>query len=129
VTGRDGKTYPATRPTSVFANVVTPAEIAREERIQARELARAETRELAAVTEAPTGRYRTIVIDPPWEGSDTGDHDPIGRGDPRYATMTIEELAALNVAKLAEPDDCHLYLWVTNWTLESMREPDPPLSR
>lgn len=56
------------------------------------------------------GRYRTIVIDPPW------DHEGLslaGRGAPEYAVMSHEELLALPVAEWAE-DNCHLYLWTTN---------------
>jgi N6-adenosine-specific RNA methylase IME4 len=34
-----------------------------------------------------------------------------------YAAMSIEDIAALPVAALAE-DDAHLYLWTTNATLE-----------
>lgn len=75
---------------------------------------RAETGELAEATEAPEGTYRTLVVDPPWEGADSGDDDPIGRGDPLYSTMTVAELACLPVGDLAEPEDCHLYLWTTN---------------
>lgn len=56
------------------------------------------------------GKYRTLVIDPPW------DYEWLslaGRAAPGYATMTHEELLALPVADWAE-DDCHLYLWTTN---------------
>jgi len=60
---------------------------------------------------APTkGRYKTIVIDPPW------DYEALsiaGRAAPGYATMTHKELLALDVGSWAE-DDCHLYLWTTN---------------
>lgn len=56
------------------------------------------------------GRFRTLVIDPPW------DYEWLslaGRASPGYATMTHEELLALPVASWAE-DNCHLYLWTTN---------------
>jgi N6-adenosine-specific RNA methylase IME4 len=55
------------------------------------------------------GKYRSLVIDPPWRYDD----DLMGRGPPEYATMTHEELLALDVGQWAE-DNCHLYLWVTN---------------
>lgn len=66
--------------------------------------------------------YRTIVIDPPW---------PLAKGGPlrgregfldvqnaaslpmKYPTMTVEQIAELPVARLAE-DDAHLYLWTTS---------------
>jgi N6-adenosine-specific RNA methylase IME4 len=56
------------------------------------------------------GRYRTLIIDPPWdyEWLSVG-----GASKPGYATMTHEELLKLDPAKLPE-DECHLYLWTTN---------------
>jgi N6-adenosine-specific RNA methylase IME4 len=56
------------------------------------------------------GRFRTLVIDPPW------DYEWLsiaGRASPGYATMTHAQLLALDVAQWAE-DNCHLYLWTTN---------------
>ena len=56
------------------------------------------------------GKYRTIVIDPPW------DHEGMSiaaRGRPEYAVMSLAELEALPVATWAD-DECHLYLWTTN---------------
>src|SRR5262249_47315338 len=53
---------------------------------------------------------RTLVIDPPWE------YDWLsiaGRAVPGYATMSHEELLALDVGQWAE-GDCHLYLCTTN---------------
>ena len=37
----------------------------------------------------------------------------LGRGNPDYNTMTLEELLALPVKSWAE-ENCHLYLWTTN---------------
>ena len=56
------------------------------------------------------GKYRTIVIDCPWQYP--GKH----RGRPDYATMSHEELMALPVCEWADAE-CHLYLWSTNGTL------------
>jgi len=66
----------------------------------------------------PEGRYRTLVIDPPW---------PIAKIDreerPRqasvldYPTMSVEEIAGLPVRDLVDPDGAHVYLWVTHKTL------------
>jgi N6-adenosine-specific RNA methylase IME4 len=56
------------------------------------------------------GRYRTLVVDPPW------DYEWLslaGRAKPGYATMTHDQLLALDVGAWAE-DNCHLYLWTTN---------------
>ncbi len=68
--------------------------------------------------------YRTIVVDPPWDHSDgTGwnpgklDHRGQSYGEPHatkppYEPMPIDEIAALPIGALAEPD-AHLYLWTT----------------
>jgi N6-adenosine-specific RNA methylase IME4 len=56
------------------------------------------------------GKFRTIVIDPPW------DYEWLslaGRAAPGYATMSHEQLLGLDVAQWAE-DNCHIYLWTTN---------------
>lgn len=61
-------------------------------------------------------KFATIVIDPPWDWSDEGDVDQLGRAKPQYATMTIEQLLALPVGDRAD-EDCHIYLWITNRSL------------
>jgi len=56
------------------------------------------------------GKFKTIIIDPPW------DYEWLslaGRAAPGYATMTHEELMALDVDQWAD-DNCHIYIWVTN---------------
>ncbi len=74
-------------------------------------------------------RYRTIVADPPWaynEGwpaASTSPHSAFNRkgvpADTRvreplpYGSMTVAEIAALDVTALAT-DDAHLFLWTTN---------------
>ena len=79
--------------------------------------AKLERAELRAADEARVrtlrpvaGKFKTIVIDPPW------DYEWLslaGRASPGYATMTHDELLALPVKRWAE-DNCHLYLWTTN---------------
>lgn len=68
-------------------------------------------------------RYRTIVADPPWPFQWGG-----GKGGRRrretelgYRTMTVDEIAALDVASFADPDGCNLFLWATD---EMYREGD-----
>jgi N6-adenosine-specific RNA methylase IME4 len=54
------------------------------------------------------GKFRTIVIDPPWQ------YDiPEERIRPVYATMSQKELLGLPVSSWAD-DPAHLYLWATN---------------
>ena len=72
-----------------------------------------ELREKAPPPPLPPGKYRTIVIDPPWE------MDKIAR-DVRpkqvtldYPTMSEDELKAFPIPDLAA-DDCRLYLWTTH---------------
>ena len=60
-----------------------------------------------------TKKYKTILADPPWNIEQQG-----SRGAARhYNLMTLDEIKKLPVADLAE-DDAHLWLWVTNATLE-----------
>jgi N6-adenosine-specific RNA methylase IME4 len=58
------------------------------------------------------GKFRTLVVDPPWEYEIYF----VGRGAPQYALMTREQALALPVASWAE-DNSHLYLWITNANL------------
>ena len=77
-----------------------------------------------------SGKYRTIVADPPWDHSDgTGlpsAYDDEGRpfldyGRPKrpppYGLMSVSQIMALPVAS-AGTDDAHLFLWTTNRYLQ-----------
>lgn len=73
-----------------------------------------------------TGRYRTLVIDPPWHyGKALGFKWRQGRpsGQKRdmldYPTMTMDEIASLPVGDLALPD-AHLFVWTTQRYLFEM---------
>jgi len=69
----------------------------------------------AAETPPPTGKYKCIVIDPPWHVEKIDrDVRPKQGHDLDYPTMTLEEIAALNIPDLAFEDGCHLYLWTTH---------------
>ncbi|HET8548358.1 MAG TPA: MT-A70 family methyltransferase [Bryobacteraceae bacterium] len=60
------------------------------------------------------GQYRTILADPPWQFVNrTGKVAPEHRRLSRYGTLTIEQIKALPVARIAAPE-AHLYLWVPN---------------
>jgi N6-adenosine-specific RNA methylase IME4/ParB-like chromosome segregation protein Spo0J len=74
------------------------------------ELVKRQDRQRVSRVKAVKGRYRTLIVDPPWhyEGG-TAHH-----GSPKYATMREAELRAIPVPKWAD-DDCHLWLWTTNW--------------
>ena len=81
-------------------------DVARENRI----VTQARDEERVAKLVRVAGKFRTLVVDPPW------DYEWLslaGRAAPAYATMTHEALLALPVQDWAE-DDCHMYLWTTN---------------
>lgn len=61
-----------------------------------------------------SGKYRTIVADPPWPFRWDGRAGGQRRADTEigYDLMTLEEIKALPVDALAESDS-HLFLWVT----------------
>lgn len=59
-------------------------------------------------------RFGTILIDPPWQFQNrTGKIAPEHRRLSRYGTMSLPEIKALPVSKIAA-DTSHLYLWVPN---------------
>jgi N6-adenosine-specific RNA methylase IME4 len=60
----------------------------------------------------PTGPFDVIVIDPPWRYEARAE-DTTHRGRNPYPDMSIEEICALPVGKLAS-DDAILWLWTTN---------------
>jgi len=60
----------------------------------------------------PQGRFRTIVIDPPWKYKQRL-ASPKARGGIAYPTLTVAQLKTLPVKQLAD-DDCQLWLWTTN---------------
>src|SRR5262249_6060856 len=62
------------------------------------------------------GKFRTIVMDPPWDYGAERE-----RVRPVYATMTQKELLALPVFSWAD-DPAHLYLWSTNGNLRDAFE-------
>lgn len=61
-----------------------------------------------------TGRFGTILADPPWQFMNrTGKVAPEHKRLRRYTTMTLEEIMELPVADIAAQQS-HLYLWVPN---------------
>ncbi len=62
----------------------------------------------------PEGKYRAIVIDPPWPIEKILREVRPNQIDLDYPTMTIEEIEALPVPELAYEDGCHIYLWTTH---------------
>ncbi len=61
-----------------------------------------------------TGRYGTILIDPPWRFANrSGKIAPEHKRLRRYETMSFDEIAALPVARHAK-EKSHLYMWCPN---------------
>lgn len=65
----------------------------------------------------PPGKYRCIVIDPPWPMKKIERDERPNQGvELDYPTMSLEDIADeahVPVRTLAD-DDCHIYLWVTH---------------
>lgn len=59
----------------------------------------------------PVGEFGVIAVDPPWSYDDKLDGSDAARGGTPYPTMSIEEIAALD---LPVAKDCCVFLWVTN---------------
>ncbi len=78
-----------------------------------REMKREEIKQ--KVVEFPSGKYRVLYADPPWQYNDTCDDGAIQSGGARdhYRTMSISELCMLPVSDLAD-DNSVLFLWATS---------------
>lgn len=60
--------------------------------------------------------YRTICADPPWDVQQRGTRNSYG-AERHYPLMTLDEIKAMPIADLADPESSHCWLWVTNATL------------
>ena len=65
----------------------------------------------------PNGKYRTIVMDPPWNLKRSKINVTSNSSKFDYPTMSEDELSNLRVGDIAH-QDCHLYLWTTQGFLE-----------
>jgi len=65
--------------------------------------------------QVPQGKYRTIIIDPPWPVKKIiREVRPNQEEELDYPTFTIEQIKALPIKQLAYDDGCHIYLWTTH---------------
>ena len=77
---------------------------------------RQEVKEQIKQTDWPTGKYRVIYADPPWQYSNSQpDYHTVQ--DDHYPTMPLNEICALPVSELSL-DDAVLFLWATSPVLE-----------
>lgn len=122
---QDAKRLKATKPEAfkaVQSGEKTITQVKREEKENKRESRRQENAVKIAAVKSPKEivkndiGFSTIVIDPPWDWSDEGDNNQLGRAKPDYSTMSLHELMILPINKLSDVD-CHLYLWITNRSL------------
>ena len=73
-------------------------------------------------------KYKTILIDPPWNQKHMAKWDRRKHGNHKkdlpYPTMSLEEIKALDIISLADTN-CHLWTWTTNqflpYTFEIIR--------
>jgi len=84
--------------------------------IRRERIAEARTREPepAVTPPLPDGKYRALVIDPPWPIEKIEREERPDQGQALdYPVMSLDEIAALPVPDLAA-DGCHVYLWTTH---------------
>lgn len=62
----------------------------------------------------PTGKYRVLVVDPPWNVEKILREVRPNQDELDYRTMSLEEIKALSIQKLAFEEGCHIYLWTTH---------------
>jgi len=80
-----------------------------------REIVRREREALPEPPPLPQGKYRCIVIDPPWPMKRI--EREVRPNQPQeldYPVMTLAEIEALPIASLADESGCHVYLWTTH---------------
>jgi N6-adenosine-specific RNA methylase IME4 len=61
----------------------------------------------------PNGKFKTIVVDPPWPVKKILRDDRPNQTEFDYPTMTEEELFDIPVFQYAD-ENCHLFLWTTH---------------
>lgn len=90
--------------------ILEAARAIRGERAKANAAARAAL--AAQPVELPAGKYRVIVIDPPWPMEKIARDVRPNQVGFDYPTMDEDRLAAFPVADMAA-EDCHLFCWTT----------------
>lgn len=96
------------------AEILQAAKQIRESRAVERRQRNDELRGAAMALDPPSGKFRCIVIDPPWEVEKyERDVRPNQSGDLDYPTLTHEQIANFGVGGMASEDGCHLFCWTT----------------
>jgi N6-adenosine-specific RNA methylase IME4/DNA-binding XRE family transcriptional regulator len=66
------------------------------------------------ITDPPSGKFKTLVVDPPWPIKKIQREERPNQDIVDYPTMSVEEIRNLPIADLADEHGCHVYLWVTH---------------
>jgi len=61
----------------------------------------------------PVGKYRTIVIDPPWQMEKILREVAPNQVGFEYPTMTVDQIKDFPIPAEVADDDCHLFMWTT----------------
>jgi N6-adenosine-specific RNA methylase IME4 len=94
--------------------ILEAAKQIRESRAVERRQRNDELRTAAMAVETPRGKYRCIVIDPPWDVQKyERDVRPNQSSDLDYPTLTHEQIAEFDIGGMASGDGCHLFCWTT----------------
>ena len=78
-----------------------------------------------ALTDVPTGHYRVLVVDPPWNQGKTRRRSvrPNQNTVLDYPTLSKQELSELPLADWSCPERAYLWLWATNSKDRNTKEP------
>jgi N6-adenosine-specific RNA methylase IME4 len=114
----DVATLPVQQQKEVVARgekeILEAAKAIRTKKAEARRIELQAQREEAMKIPLPTGKYRCIVIDPPWEMAKfERDVRPNQTEHLDYPTMSLEELEEIELGDMAADDGCHLFCWTT----------------
>lgn len=94
--------------------ILEAAKQIRESRAVERKQRNDELRSVAMAIEPPKGKYRCIVIDPPWDVQKyERDVRPNQSSELDYPTLTHEQIAEFDIGGMASDDGCHLFCWTT----------------
>jgi N6-adenosine-specific RNA methylase IME4 len=61
----------------------------------------------------PEGKYKTIVIDPPWSMEKIQREVAPNQVGFEYPTMTLEQISSFTIPADIADDECHLFMWTT----------------
>ena len=75
---------------------------------------RKEIRDKTPSPPPPKGKYRTIVIDPPWKTEKIQREVRPNQIEMDYLMMDIEEIKNFPISDLFDKKGCHIYLWTTH---------------